>query len=239
MTRASAATIVLFDVDGTLLLSGGAGVRAMNLAFEALYGVPDAFKDIPMAGRTDQIIVLDAFGRFGLPAADGWLSAFRDRYCALLQEEVARPSPGKRVMPGVRAALEVLGCLPDVALGLVTCNFAEGARIKLEHFDLARYFRFGAFADDAADRNALVPIALARAAECGVRDVPPERVFVVGDTPADVACALAAHVRAVGVATGPFDTVTLAASGAHAAMADLSDLGAFFSVLGLSPIGWA
>jgi phosphoglycolate phosphatase-like HAD superfamily hydrolase len=88
-------------------------------------------------------------------------------------------------------------------------------------------------ADDAADRNALVPIALARAAARGVRDVPPDRVIVVGDTPADVACARAAGVRAVGVATGPYDTATLAASGAHAVLPDLSDLPAFLSAMQL------
>jgi phosphoglycolate phosphatase-like HAD superfamily hydrolase len=233
MAPASATTIVLFDVDGTLLLTGGAGVRAMNRAFEALHGVPNAFAGVSMAGRTDQALVLDAFARFGLPVDAGWLPAFRDRYCALLDEEIAAPAAGKCLMPGVRGALEALDDRPAVALGLVTGNFAEGARIKLGHFGLARYFPFGAFADDAADRNALVPVALARAAERGLRAVPPDRVFVVGDTPADVACALAAGVRAVGVATGPFDTAALAASGAHAALADLSDLPAFFLAIGL------
>lgn len=233
MAALSATTLVLFDVDGTLLLTGGAGVRAMNGAFESLHGVADAFAGVPMAGRTDQALVIDAHARFGLHVVGAWLPAFRDRYCALLEEEVARPSPGKSLMPGVRDALQALAGRPDVAMGLVTGNFAEGARIKLGYFGLAHYFGFGAFADDAVDRNELVPIALARAAERGVRAVPPDRVFVVGDTPADVACALAAGVRAVGVATGPFDTATLVASGAHAALADLSNLGAFLSVIGL------
>jgi len=233
MAAHSATTLVLFDVDGTLLLTGGAGVRAMNRAFESLHGVADAFAGVRMAGRTDQALILDAFARFGLRVDGSWLPAFRDRYCALLEEEIVGPAPGKCLMPGVRDALQALDGRPDVALGLVTGNFAEGARIKLGHFDLAHYFGFGAFADDAVDRNALVPIALARAAERGLRAVAPDRVFVVGDTPADVACALAGGVRAVGVATGPFDTAALAASGAHAALADLSDLGAFLSAIGL------
>jgi len=108
-----------------------------------------------------------------------WLPAFRDRYCALLEEEIVGPAPGKCLMPGVRDALQALDGRPDVALGLVTGNFAEGARIKLGHFDLAHYFGFGAFADDAVDRNALVPIALARAAERGLRAVSPDRVSLV------------------------------------------------------------
>ncbi len=231
MAAPALATLVLFDVDGTLVLTGGAGVRAMNRAFEELYGVAEAFSGVPMAGRTDQAIVLDAFARHRRAIDGAWLPAFRDRYCARLVEEIDRPAPGKRLMPGVRETLEALHRRADVAVGLLTGNFADGARIKLEYFDLARFFSWGAYGDDAADRNALVPIALARAAERGVTAAARDRVFVVGDTPADVACARAAGARAVAVATGPYDTDALRASGAHAVFADLGDIGAFLRVI--------
>lgn len=231
MTEPTPATLVLFDVDGTLVLTGGAGVRAMNRAFEELYNVANAFAGVPMAGRTDQAIVLDALARLGRAVDGASLPAFRERYCALLAEEIERAAPGKRIMPGIRKALEALRQRADVSVGLLTGNFKDGARIKLAHFDLARYFAWGAYGDDAADRNALVPIALARAAERGVRPVSCDRVFVVGDTPADVACALSANVRAIAVATGPYDTRALAASGAHAVFADLSDTSAFLRVI--------
>lgn len=231
MALSTPATLVLFDVDGTLVLTGGAGVRAMNRAFEELYGVADAFAGVPMAGRTDQAIVLDAFARLGRAVDGNWLPAFRERYCARLAEEIERPAPGKRLMPGVREALEALQRRAGLSLGLLTGNFADGADIKLAHFDVARYFAWGAYGDDAADRNALVPVALARAAQLGVKPISSRHVFVVGDTPADVACAQAAGVRAIAVATGPYDTEALAASGACAVLADLSDTGAFLRVI--------
>jgi phosphoglycolate phosphatase-like HAD superfamily hydrolase len=231
MAASVPAKLILFDVDGTLMLSGGAGVRAMNRAFEGLFGVPNAFEHVPMAGRTDQAIVLDALARHGVAPDDNWLFAFRDAYCARLREEIERPAPRKQLMPGVRALLDLLAARADLAVGLLTGNFAEGARIKLAYFDLARHFDWGAFGDDAVDRNALVPIALARAAARGAAPVDPCRVFVVGDTPLDVECALAAGVRAVAVATGPYDVAALHASGAHDVFADLSDARAFLQVI--------
>lgn len=231
MSAANRATLILFDVDGTLLLSGGAGVRAMNRAFEILVGVPDAFADVPMAGRTDPAIVLDALARHGHDVDEDWLSAFRSAYVACLREEIARPSPGRRIMPGVGRLLDALVVREDVWLALLTGNFEEGARIKLDHFDLARYFTWGAFADDSIDRNALVPIALARAVERGAPSFAADRVFVVGDTPADVACALSAGVRSIGVATGPYDTSALNAAGAHEVFEDLSNTEQFLRLV--------
>lgn len=225
--------LVLFDVDATLVLTGGAGGRAMASAFEELFSVPDGLVEIPMAGRTDPAILADALERIGRRLDDGLLERFRDAYCRRLREEIVRPAPGKRVMPGVRVLLDHLASRSDVFLALLTGNFAEGARVKLEHFGLWSYFRCGAFGDDNPDRRALVPIARARAGALGAGAVPPERVFVVGDTPLDVKCALAAGVRAVGVATGGSDVSALAASGAHVVFEDLSDTPAVLAALGI------
>lgn len=236
-TDPTRATLVLFDVDGTLVRTGGAGVRAMTRAFETVFRVPDAFRGISMAGRTDQAIVLEALERAGEHLDGGGLEMFRRLYVEMLREEMERPSPGKETMPGVREVLEALAGRPEVYVGLLTGNFAEAARVKLGYFNLMRYFAWGAFGDDAHDRNALVPIALARAADHGVPPVPRHRVVIVGDTPSDVACARAAGVRAVAVATGPFDVAALRASGADVVLPDLADTAAVLRALGVGEEG--
>jgi phosphoglycolate phosphatase len=215
--------IVLFDIDGTLVLSGGAGRRAMIRAFDEVFGIPDALRDVSFAGRTDAWIVTDAARRHGQGVSD--LVRFRDRYLHHLTSELPRPGEGpKGLMPGVRALVEALAARSDVFLALLTGNFEEGARAKLEYFDLWRYFRCGAYGDEVLDRNQLVPEALARVRACGFPDVPPRDVVVVGDTPLDVACAAAAGARSVAVATGGYDVTTLEAAGADVVLPEFSDL---------------
>ena len=236
--------LVLFDIDGTLVLTGGAGIRAMNRACEELVGHAEGLAGIPVAGRTDRIILADVVSRAGHTLDDGLLERLRDRYIDNLREEIEKPgrtqsfeSLGARggikaMMPGIRELLDVLERRPDVFLGLLTGNFEAGARIKLEHFDLWRYFRCGAFGDDAADRNQLVPFALDRARRCGLPDIDPAAVLVVGDTPHDVACALAVGATPVGVATGGFTVEQLRDSGAEIVFQDLSRTGEFLKLLG-------
>lgn len=235
--------LVLFDIDGTLVLTGGAGLRAMNRACEELVGHADALSGIPVAGRTDRIILADVVARMGRALDDELLAVLRDRYLAHLREEILVPGamPAaeylgprggiKAVMPGIRELLDALQRRPDVFLGLLTGNFEEGARMKLAHFDLWRYFRCGAYGDDAEDRNALVPIALERARREGLPEITTEHILVVGDTPHDIACARAAGAVAVGVATGGFTVDELRASGADIVFKDLSDRGAFLELL--------
>jgi phosphoglycolate phosphatase len=225
--------LLLFDVDATLILTGGAGARAMTQAFEELFGVSAAFAGIPMAGRTDPAIFVDALHRVGRRLEPGALERFRETYCRRLRVEIDKPAPGKVLMPGIRPLLDALSQRTDVFVALLTGNFAEGARIKLEHFDLWRYFACGAFGDDHAERAALVPIARTRAGGQGAGQVCDDRVFVVGDTPLDVACALASGVRAVAVATGSYDMDALAASGAHVVFPDLSDTASVLAAFGL------
>jgi phosphoglycolate phosphatase len=236
--------LVLFDIDGTLILTGGAGIRAMNRACEELVGHPHALAGIPVAGRTDRIILTDVVARAGHALDDGLLERLRDRYISHLRDEIERPgrtqsfeSLGARggvkaVMPGIRELLDVLEQRDDVFLGLLTGNFQAGARIKLEHFDLWRYFRCGAYGDDAADRNDLVPFALERARRCGLPDLAPEHILVVGDTPHDVACARAVGATPVGVATGGFTVEQLRDSGADIVFQDLSGTNEFVKLLG-------
>src|SRR5262245_39899004 len=175
--------LVLFDIDGTLVLTGGAGLRAMNRACQAIVGHTDALDGIPVAGRTDRIILSDVVARLGRALDEALLAELRDHYIANLREEIEHPGRGvKAVMPGVRELLDALERRADVFVGLLTGNFEAGARIKLGHFDLWRYFRCGAFGDDAADRNALVPFAIERAVGCGLPEPAGSDVLVVGDT---------------------------------------------------------
>ena len=157
----------------------------------------------------------------------------REAYAGLLHAEMEAAGQGvKAVMPGIRPLLDALEAREDVFLALLTGNFEQTAKIKLEYFDLWRYFRCGAFGDDAADRNALVPFAQERAARCGLPAVAPGEIFVVGDTPNDIACARAVGAVPVAVATGTFSVGQLRASGADIAFDDLSDTSAFMRVIG-------
>ena len=201
----------------------------MARAFKDLFGISDAFRNIPMAGRTDTWILSNAAAAHGVLSSA--LPAFHDAYLAYLERELEPPNPRKAVMPGIRPLLDTLASRNDTYLALLTGNYQKAARLKLEHFDLWRYFPCGAFADDAADRNSLLPKALERIRACGGPAVRSADVIVIGDTPHDVACALAAGARPVGVATGSFSVQQLRESGAETVFEDLSDTDAFLKLL--------
>jgi phosphoglycolate phosphatase-like HAD superfamily hydrolase len=207
----------------------------MTSAFEELFSIANAFHDIPMAGRTDAWILSDAAAAHGIRADSADLARFPDAYVRHLAAEIAASaqrgttlSRGGRygVMPGVRALLDALIDRPDAYLALLTGNYETGAQLKLEHFDLWRYFRCGAFGDGAADRNGLVPKALARVAASGGPAFAPSDAVVIGDTPLDVACARAGGARLIAVATGNHSVDELRAAGADVVFEDLTDTGA-------------
>jgi len=216
-------TVVLFDVDGTLVLTGGAGGRAMTRAFQDLFSISDAFHDIPFSGRTDASILFDALASHRIPSDAPALGSFRGRYLDHLRAELARPGPGRSVMPGIRPLLAELASRHDVYLALLTGNYEDGARLKLEHFDLWRFFRCGAFGDEAYDRNILLPLALATIEAQGGPAVAASAAVVVGDTPLDVACAAASGARCLAVATGSHTADALRTAGADIVFDDLSD----------------
>jgi phosphoglycolate phosphatase len=223
--------IVLFDIDGTLILTGGAGGRAMSRAFEDTFDIPAALDGIPMGGRTDAGILAHACARAGLnPSADE-LRRFRSRYAECLRQALPEAPQPKGVLPGVRALLHALSERPNIFVALLTGNCEEGARLKLEHFDLWSFFRCGAFGDELAERNDLFSVAMQRARECGAPAVPPDQVVVIGDTELDVAVATAAGARSVAVATGSSSIRTLRRSGADVVLPDLSDVNGFLDLL--------
>jgi phosphoglycolate phosphatase len=224
--------LILFDIDGTLVLTGRAGMRAMNLACREVVASDDAMRDVQFAGRTDWSILHDVMRKYGRTLDPPLLDELRRSYVRHLVEEIKSPGEGpKDVMPGIRDLLGALERRDDVALALLTGNFIESAQIKLEYFDLWKYFPCGAFGGDAASRNDLVPVAMQRARECGIADVAPEKVLVVGDTPNDVECALVAGAVPVAVATGGYSVADLRASGADIVFEDLSDANAFLQLL--------
>jgi phosphoglycolate phosphatase-like HAD superfamily hydrolase len=224
--------LVLFDIDGTLVLTGGAGLRAMNHAIEQVLGHADGLTGSVVAGRTDLAILDDAVRVVNRELDEALLANLRDRYLAHLAIEIEHPGRGvKGVMPGINELLGALEARGDSFLGLLTGNFEEGARLKLSHFNLWRYFPCGAFGGDSSDRNALVPFALARAQARGLPEISASDVLVVGDTPHDVACAHAAGATPVGVATGSYTVEQLRESGAGIVFEDLSDTLAFLKLL--------
>jgi phosphoglycolate phosphatase-like HAD superfamily hydrolase len=221
--------ILLFDIDGTLVLTGGAGGRAMSRAFEDLYGVRDAFTGVPFNGRTDAWILSRAAAAHGVGADD--LSRFKPVYLDYLADELHQPGPRKGVMPGVRPLLDALSSRDDVFLALLTGNFADGARLKLEHFDLWRYFTCGAFGDVVHERNHLLADALSQVTACSGFAADPANAVIIGDTPLDVGVALAGGARSIAVATGSHTTDELRTSGADVVFRDLSDLEEVLAVL--------
>jgi phosphoglycolate phosphatase len=215
--------VILFDIDGTLVLTGGAGVRAMSRAFDDVFSVPDAFQNVPMFGRTDAGILSDAAALHGIAPDELAFERFRDVYLTHLRREIDHPGPRKGIMPGVRPLLEALRRRTDVYLALLTGNYQEAARVKLEYFDLWQHFRCGAFGDDAQDRNHLFPRVVSMIRSLGGPEVDPAAVLVVGDTPLDVACAAASGAASIAVATGGYDVDALRAAGADVVLQDLSD----------------
>ena len=223
--------LVLFDIDGTLITTGRAGLRGMSAAFLRLHGRTDALAGVSFAGRTDRAIVTDIFVAMGVEPAPEIFDALREAYFSHLAEEIRKPVEGAGVLPGVVASLDSLEIHTDVGIGLLTGNFERGAAIKLGHFDLWRRFGFGAFGDLHVDRRELVPIAIDQARRTMGVDVPASRVVVVGDTPLDVDCAHAHGAIAVAVATGPFSSKELAVSKPDLLVETLEDVQALLDVL--------
>jgi len=201
----------------------------MSRAFEELYGIRDAFNGVPFNGRTDAWIVSQTAGRHNIaPAA---LDAFKPRYLQHLERMLHEPGPRKGVMPGVRPLLDTLSGRDDVFLALLTGNYAEGARLKLEYFDLWRYFSCGAFGDVVHERNHLLADALAQVSACSGLPAEPSRSIIIGDTPLDIGVAKFGGARSIGVATGGHTVDDLRASGADVVFEDLSDLEKVLAVL--------
>lgn len=225
----NALTAVLFDIDGTLLDTRGAGRRAFVRALEGAFGLRDDIPYINFAGNTDVNVLRQVMAHHGRPLLDGDLQAFN----RLLPLELERASQGAELIlyPGVRPLLEALSADPRLILGLVTGNIEACAWIKLRQFDLHGHFVLGGFGDEHADRDAIAALALRRVEE---RLRPGQALgarFLIGDTPNDIAAAHAIGAVAIAVATGRFTVEALHAAGADVALPDLSDTACVLEIL--------
>jgi phosphoglycolate phosphatase len=223
-------TLLLWDIDGTLLAAGGAGMKALQAALERVFSIDGSINDIDFAGRTDRWIMRQIFAKFGLPAIEENFARLTDGYVAALPEQLA--DRGVHLLPGIPALLETARDRGDIALGLLTGNLRRGAEVKLKSQDLWHYFPFGAFADDSEDRDQLGPHALRRArAHHGV-EFAPTNTWVIGDTPHDVVCARAFGARALAVATGRHPVAELQTLQPDAVFENLSDAASFWRAIG-------
>ncbi len=224
-------TVLLFDIDGTLLATGGVGRRALNRAFEGLHGHRGAFATLRMDGMTDRAIVRSGLAAVGLPSSDEAIEAVLERYLALLEQEVADAEPSTyRVHVGMERAVDEAHAR-GMAVGLGTGNVKEGARLKLERVKLFDRFAFGGFGCDHEDRVELIRRGASRgAAHLGI-SLQRCRVVVIGDTPKDVAAAKGIGAECIGVATGAFSCAQLLEAGAHRAFDHLAAAGALEALL--------
>ncbi len=222
--------LLLFDIDGTLINSAGAGVQALRDVLRDQFGVTDNLDGIEIAGRTDSGIVHQILRKQQIEPNDENTARFLDRYLELLADELPR-CPG-RVLPGVKELLDRLQARPQIVLALLTGNVARGAQLKLEHYGLWHFFEFGAFADDHHDRNQLGAFARQRARERHGMEFESAAIDVIGDTPHDIACGQAIGARTIAVATGSFSREQLAAYEPDVILEDFSAVEARIRELG-------
>lgn len=213
--------LLLFDIDGTLLDSGGAGTKAMNLAFEEVFSVQNAFDGIEMAGKTDTQIMKEGMKRHNISTNNGSLPILCKSYINHLRHEIKNPA--KHLKPGIVSTLDSLSAREGLYLGLLTGNIETGARIKLDALGLNSYFSFGAFGDDHEERNSLLPVAIKQFRSLYQKDACYTDCIVIGDTPRDVECAKVHGALSVAVATGPYSYKTLVKSDADMVLYNLLD----------------
>jgi len=222
--------LLLFDIDGTLIHSGGAGVHALKSALRERFGITDDLHDIEIAGMTDSGIVVSILNKHKIPATNENISGFLDSYVHFLSLELPRRQG--RLLPGVLELLEKLQSRKHVVLALLTGNLSRGAQLKLEHYGVWHFFEFGAFADDHHDRNQLGSFARARAKEKHGREFSAAEIDVIGDTPRDIACGKAIGARTIAVATGTWTREQLAEHDPDFLIEDLSDVNRVIDTLG-------
>jgi phosphoglycolate phosphatase-like HAD superfamily hydrolase len=224
-TAAGSVRLVLFDIDGTLVSTGGAGIKAFGEAFEAAFGVVNATAKIKFAGRTDYSLFRELCQRNGVGHTPENRESFFSHYLRLVDSHLDTNKGGP--FPGVVRLLDDLAVLPDApVLGLLTGNIREGAKRKLGAYGLWDRFVLGGFSDDEEDRNLIAAAAAAKGSEYLERKLEGLEVVVIGDTSRDIACGKHIGARTVGVATGGATLEALQACEPDWAVADLTQLSA-------------
>ena len=222
--------LLLFDIDGTLVSTMGAGVESLKIVIEKRYGVRDDLRDIEIAGKTDSNIAADILQKYRVDPTPDNVRAFLDEYVDLLAEQL--PKLDGRVLPGISEILARMKSKPDRVLGLLTGNVRRGAEMKLKHYGIWDYFEFGAFADDHHDRNQLGAFARARAEKKHGHEFHAAQIDVIGDTGHDIACGKAFGARTVAVATGSWSREKLKRRQPDFLFADFSNVDEVIDTLG-------
>ena len=202
--------LLLWDIDSTLITTGGAGDKALRRVIEERFGVQDNLQDVEIAGRTDSFIAASILRKYGIELTQKRIGEFLDHYLAHLENLL--PQLDGRVLPGVQEILNLMRSKPNRVLALLTGNLRRGAEFKLQRYNLWDYFEFGAFADDHTDRNELGAFARARAKEKHAHDFDAAQIDVIGDTGHDIACGKSFGARTIAVATGSWTRGQLAAA---------------------------
>jgi phosphoglycolate phosphatase-like HAD superfamily hydrolase len=213
--------VCLFDIDGTLLSSGGAGKAAMEAALLEEFGLPQLRKQVQYSGRTDRSIMRDLLHSHAVEDVPHHLERLIAGYLRRLPD--CLHGHEGRVLPGIAELLEILVQREDVAVGLLTGNLRAGARVKLGHYGLFDFFGFGGFGDHHWERDDVAREALAAVRDHHGHDIMPENIWVIGDTPLDISCARAIGARVAAVATGWHSLEELAACKPDLLLADLAD----------------
>jgi len=221
--------LYLFDIDGTLITSGGAGENSFRDAVIEVCGGASALEGINFAGNTDTGIAREVLLEAGMEASQENIMALLDAYLGKLADRI-HLHQGK-LLPGIIPLLERLKERPDCRLALLTGNLARGAEVKLSHYGVWNYFAFGAYADDHHVRNELGPVAMARALEDHGEEFTPDQIYVIGDTPRDIECGKAFGAVTVAVSTGKYSREELASHHPDFLFNDLSDVDAVLALI--------
>jgi len=223
--------LLLFDIDGTLLLTGGAGKVAFEEAFEEVFGIRDSWRDLDPHGKTDPAIFdevgLRELGRFLTP---GEFDLLMERYEDIFEERI-KESPSFELMPGVVEILEHLSRDPDIFLSLATGNFEGAGHMKLKRGSIDHYFRTGGFGNDARERHQILLAAITYSEELARKNFSKEDVFVIGDTEYDIAAAKKAGVRSIAVLTNGRTHKHFEPDPPDHILKDLTDIPAFMTCL--------
>ncbi len=223
ITGGTAIKAFLFDIDGTLLKCFGAGKQSLSRACEEVFGTVGRMDAVDFQGKTDPLILLESLNvmGFGEEEIHRNLDALKERYFHHL--EIGMGDGAAILLPGVERLLERLSRHDGILSGLLTGNFRESARIKLGRFDLNRFFPFGVFGDDAADRNEMPAIARRLIRETFGFDIGFRDTIIIGDTVYDIECAKSAGAISVSVGTGWADRSALLSLGPDHYFDDLND----------------
>jgi phosphoglycolate phosphatase len=213
--------LLLFDIDGTLITSGGAGEGAIQDAMRERFSIDEDLEGITLAGATDSLIARLLLEKHSLATTPENIAAFLEAYLHHLPKRM--PQHRGRLLPGIVALLEALKLREECTLALLTGNVERGAQIKLSHYGVWDYFEFGAFADDHHDRNELGHFAQARALERNGIEFSPHQICVIGDTPRDIECGKAIGARTAAIATGNYPLAALQKCEPDILFADLSN----------------